>query len=111
MACVEGRGRISLSGLTKDNKMGSCAFQIDVPHLWITQRQVGLVSAYCDGVGCHVLCLRHWIPVWQHSTTATSRYDLICLKATLKPQSNKLKQTNRYGRQWMARRSNKEQYC
>ena len=34
------------------------------------------VSVYCDGVGCHVLCLRHDIPVWQHisqSTTATSR--------------------------------------
>ena len=32
----------------------------------------------CDGAGCHVLCLRHGIPVWQHidqsSTTATSRH-------------------------------------
>ena len=35
------------------------------------------VSVYCDGVECHVLCLRHVIPVWQHisqSTTATSRH-------------------------------------
>ena len=35
------------------------------------------VSVYCDGVGCHVLCLRHGIPVWQHigqSTTAISRH-------------------------------------
>ena len=40
------------------------------------QRQVGPVSVYCDGVGCHVLWLWHGIPVWQHigqSTTATSR--------------------------------------
>ena len=26
-------------------------------HQWIAQRQVGPVSVYCDGVGCHVLCL------------------------------------------------------
>ena len=66
-------GRISRSGLTQDIKMGSC----DVPHKWIAQRQVGPVSVYCDGVGCHVLCLRHGISVWQHigqSTTATSRH-------------------------------------
>ena len=52
-------------------------FQCDVPHQWIAQRQVGPVSVYCDGVGCHVLCLRHGISVWQHigqSTTATSRH-------------------------------------
>ena len=58
-------------------KMGSCVFQCDVPHPWIAQRQVSPVSVYCDGVGCHVLCLRHGIPVWQHtgqSTTATSRH-------------------------------------
>ena len=42
---VEGQGRISLSGLTQDIKMGSCVFQCDVPHQWITQRQVGRVSA------------------------------------------------------------------
>ena len=32
---------------------------------------------YCEGVGCHVLCLWRGIPVWQHigqSTTATSRH-------------------------------------
>ena len=72
--CVEGRGRISRSGLTQDIKMGSCVFQCDVPHQWIAQRQVGPVSVYCDGVGCRVLCLRHGISVWQHigqSTTAT----------------------------------------
>ena len=35
------------------------------------------VSVYCDRVGCQVLCLQHCIPVWQHigqSTTATSRH-------------------------------------
>ena len=55
--------------------MGSCAFQCDVPHQWISQRQVSPVSVYCDVVGFHVLCLRHAIPVSQHigqSTTATS---------------------------------------
>ena len=75
--CVEGWGRISRSGLTQDIKNGSCVFQCDVSHQWIAQRQVNLVSVYCDGVGSHVLCLRHAIPVWQHigqSTTATSRY-------------------------------------
>ena len=75
--CVEGRGRISRSGLTQDIKMYSCVFQCDVPHQWIAQRQVGPVSVYCDGVGCRVLCLRHGISVWQHigqSTTATSRH-------------------------------------
>ena len=77
LVCVEGRGRISRSGLTQDIKMGSCVFQCDVPHRWIAQRQVGPVSVYCDGVGCRVLCLRHGISVWQHngqSTTATSRH-------------------------------------
>ena len=51
-------------------------FQCDVPHQWIAQRQVGPVSVYCDGVGCHVLCLQHDIPIWQHigqSTIATRR--------------------------------------
>ena len=65
------------SGLTQDNKMGICVFQFDVPHQWLAKRQVGPVSVYCDGVGCHVLCLRHGISVWQHigqSTTATSRH-------------------------------------
>ena len=77
LVCVEGRGRISRSGLTQDIKMGSCVFQCDVPHRWIAQRQVGPVSVYCDGVGCRDLCLRHGISVWQHigqSTTATSRH-------------------------------------
>ena len=35
------------------------------------------VSVYCGGVGCHVLCLQHDIPVWQpigQSTIATSRH-------------------------------------
>ena len=43
--CVEGRGRISRSGLTQDIKMGSCVFQCDVPHQWTAQ--FGPVSAYC----------------------------------------------------------------
>ena len=77
LVCVEGRGRISRSGLTQDINVGSCVFQCDVPHQWIAQRQVGPVSVYCDGVRCRVLCLRHGISVWQHigqSTIATSRH-------------------------------------
>ena len=77
LLCVEGRGRISRSGLTQDIKMGSCVFQCDVQHQWMAQRQVGHVSVYCDGVGCRVLCLWHGISVWQHigqSITATNRY-------------------------------------
>ena len=77
LVCVEGRGRISWSGLTLDIKIGSCVFQCDVPHQWIAQRQVGPVPVYCDWVGCRVLCLQHGISVWQYigqSTTATSRY-------------------------------------
>ena len=65
--------------ITQDIKMGSCVFQCDVSHQWIAQGQVGPVSVYCDGVGFHVLCLWHGIPVWQHigqSTTATSRHPL-----------------------------------
>ena len=64
-------------GVTQDIKMGSCVFHCDIPHQWIAQRQVRPVSVYCDVVGCHVLCLRHVIPVWQHigqSITATSRH-------------------------------------
>ena len=66
--------------------MGSCVFQCDVPHRRITHSQFGPVLEYCDWMGCHVLCLWHDIPVWQHlgqSTTATS---------DIKPQTNK--QTN-----------------
>ena len=77
LVCVKGRGRISRSGLTQDIKMGSCVFQCDIPDQWIAQRQAGPVSLYCEGMGCHVLCLRHGIAVWQHigqSTTATSRH-------------------------------------
>ena len=60
-----------------DIQIGSSIFQCDVPHQWITQRQVVPVSVYCDGVGCHVLCVWHGIPVWQHigqSTNVTSRH-------------------------------------
>ena len=60
--CVEGRGRISRSVLTQDIKMSTSVFQFNVPHQWIAQRHVGHVAVYCDGVGCHALCLRHDIP-------------------------------------------------
>ena len=93
LVCVEHRGRISWSGLTQDIKMGSCVFQCDVPHQWIAQRQAGPVSVYCDGVGFHILCLRHGIPVLQHigqSTIATSRHRCYMTtdveKAMLKPK-------------------------
>ena len=68
-------GGISRSNLTQDIELGSCEFQCDVSHQWITQLQVGPVYAYCDELGCHGLCLRHGIPMWQRigqSTTATS---------------------------------------
>ena len=74
---MEGRGRISRSGLTEDIKMGGCVFKCDVPHQWIAQRHIGPVSVYCDGVGCHFLCLWHDIPVRQHigqNITASSRH-------------------------------------
>ena len=36
------------------------------------------IHVYCDGMGCHVRCLKHCIPVLQHigqmNTTATSRH-------------------------------------
>ena len=70
VSCVEDRGRISPSGRTHYKKW------VHAPHQWIAQRQVAPVSVYCDRVGCRVLCLRHDIPVWQHtsqSTTATNR--------------------------------------
>ena len=50
-------GRISRSGLTQDIKMGSCVFQCEIPHQWQAKPQVGPVSVYCEGVGCHDLCL------------------------------------------------------
>ena len=77
LVCVEGRGRIFQSGPIQDIKIGSCVLQCDVTHQWISQRQVGPVSVYCDVVRCHVLCLWHDILVWQYigqSTTATSRH-------------------------------------
>ena len=88
---VEGWWEISWTGLPKDINMGSCVLKCDVPHQWIAQWQVGPVSVYCDGVGCHVLCLRHGIPLWQHigqSTTAISmnRCDMTSdVKVTLNP--------------------------
>ena len=49
----------------EDIELGSCVFQCDVPHQWIAQQQVGPVSVYCNGMGCHVLCLWHCTSVWQ----------------------------------------------
>ena len=60
----------------QDIKMGSCVFQCDIPHQWIAQ-PISPISVYCDGVRCHVLCLRHGIPVRQHigqSTTDKRRH-------------------------------------
>ena len=76
---------------TQAIRMDCRVFHCDVPHQWIAQWQVNPMSVYCDG--CHVLCLRHGIHVWQHIvTTATSRHrcdDLRCLKTTLNPNKNK----------------------
>ena len=55
LVSVEGRGMIFWSGQTQD-------IMCKVPHQWIA-RQVRSMSVHCDGVGCHVLCLRHGIPV------------------------------------------------
>ena len=57
LVCVKGRGRISQSGLTQDIKMGSCEFQCDVPHQWITQRQVGQCLYIVTGWGGVLLSL------------------------------------------------------
>ena len=105
LVCVEGRGRISRSGLTQDIKLGSCVFQCDVPHRWIAQRQVGPVSVYCDGVGCPVLvsaawhfCVAaHWSKYHCYKQ-APSWYDLRCFKATLNP--NKQTNTRERSRHW-----------
>ena len=75
--CVVRSGKYFPVSLVQDIKMGSCVFQCDVPHQWIAQRQFSPVSVYCDGVGCHDLCLWYGIPVWQdigQSITATSRH-------------------------------------
>ena len=47
----------------KDINIGSCGFQCDASNQWIAQREVGPMYVDCDGMGCHVLCLRHGIPV------------------------------------------------
>ena len=65
--------------------MGSCTFRCDILLIWIT-RQAGP-----DGVGFHVLCLCHAIPVGQQNgqnSTATSRdcHNMTSdVKATLNP--------------------------
>ena len=93
--CECGRsGGTSRSGMTQCIKMGSCIFHCDVPHQKIAQRHVGHVSEYCDGLGCHVLCLRHGFPVLQHigqSTTAISRHprDLRCKNDVKTPKEPK----------------------
>ena len=84
---------------------GRSVFQCNFPHQWIALQQVFTVSVYCDWVGCHVLCLRHAIPVWQHNsqrTTATRRHcrDMTSdVKATLNPnnQTNKIIQLSLLG--------------
>ena len=40
-----------------DMMIRSCGFQCSALNTWTTQLDVGNVSVYCDGVGCHVLCL------------------------------------------------------
>ena len=65
-----------MSGLIQDIKISSYVLKCDVLCQLIAQRQDDHVSVYCDGLRCHVVCLRHDIPVWQHigqNTTATSR--------------------------------------
>ena len=64
--------------------MVGCAFQYDVRSVYV----------YCDGVGCHVLCLRHGVPVWQTLVKLSPLQAGRCLQATLNP--NKLnKQINK----------------
>ena len=99
LVCVEGRGRISRSGLTQDIKMGSCVFQYDVPHRWIAQRQVWprVCILWRGGVSCpvsaawHFCVAAHWSKYHCYKQ-APSWYDLRCFKATLNPnkQTNKL---------------------
>ena len=95
LVCVEGWGRISQSGLTQDIKMGSCAFQCDVTHQWIAQPQVDPVSLYCDGVGCHVMCLWHGISVWQHIGHSTNATGTVAIWPQMFKSDIKPKQTNK----------------
>ena len=98
LVCVEGRGRISRSGLNQDIKMGSCVFQCDVPHQWIAQRQVGPVSIYCDWVR-YVLCpvsagwlslvAAHWSKYHCYKQAPSwHMYDIRCFKAMLNPNKH-----------------------
>ena len=66
----------------------------------------GPVSVYCDGVGYHVLCLWHGIPVsmaahWSKHhcfKQAPSRFHLRCLKAMFNPNKQIIK--HRFCVQW-----------
>ena len=89
LVCVEGWGRISRVWHKTLKWVAIC-----IP----AQRQVGPVSVYCDGAGCHVLsaalysCVAaHWSS-YHYDKQAPSRYDLRCFKATL----NTNKQTKAY---------------
>ena len=95
LVCVEGRGRISRSGLTQDIKMGNYVFECDVSHKWIAQRQVGPVSVYCDGVGvwCSVSAAWHSC-VAAHWTITTSRHRRGIVWPQMLKSDDQPKQTN-----------------
>ena len=95
LVCVEGCGRISRSGPTQDNRIGSYVFLCNVPHQWRV-RQIRPVYLYYNGVWCHVLCLRHGIPLWQHigqstTTTSISKHCRVThvFKSDIKPQQQR----------------------
>ena len=75
--------------------MDSYVFQCDVPQQWISKRQVGPVSVYCDGVGAMSCVCGMAFPcnsTFCQSTIATSRQcrdvtRLRWLKATLNPNN------------------------
>ena len=54
---MEGFGGFLGVRLDQDIKIGSCKLQCDDLNQWITERQLGPVSVYCDGVECHYICL------------------------------------------------------
>ena len=96
LVCVEGRGRISRSGLTQDIKMGSLC--IPVWHSTsMDSTETGwprVCILWRGGVSCpvsaawHFCVTAHWSKYHCYKQ-ALSQYDLRCFKATLNPKQTK----------------------
>ena len=73
LVCVEGRERISRSGLTQYIKIDICVFQCDVPHQWIVQRHVGPCLYTC----CYVIKQNVFFYFNNHGFLKVSPYFLL----------------------------------